>query len=258
MSRSDDTNKVRSNGYYRFFQGDYHKDTAGLSLVEHGAYRLLLDSYYADESLTSERIRLNAICKARTRRELKAVEYVVEKFFRQEGDRLINNRVERELKRRRSFKSIQSVRGKESASSAKRGPGGRFQPKNHPTKTTNQEEPTKTTNQEEPTKSDQRDDQPRVTNGPTNHAVAVALKATAEDLTAGAALTAAPEYQTGHQAEHKTVDELHEELTKEISRLREAVEAGRIVPRVARLNVIGKGLTPSYALDLFPDKVEAG
>ena len=35
--------------YYRRYVGDYLRDTSRLSLVEHGAYTLLLDYYYAEE-----------------------------------------------------------------------------------------------------------------------------------------------------------------------------------------------------------------
>ena len=35
--------------YYSHNIADYRKDTMGLSLIEHGAYRQLLDQYYLDE-----------------------------------------------------------------------------------------------------------------------------------------------------------------------------------------------------------------
>ena len=35
--------------YYSHNVADYRKDTAHLSLLEHGIYRQLLDSYYLDE-----------------------------------------------------------------------------------------------------------------------------------------------------------------------------------------------------------------
>ena len=36
--------------YYERHLGDYARDTAHLTMVEHGAYTLLLDRYYATES----------------------------------------------------------------------------------------------------------------------------------------------------------------------------------------------------------------
>ena len=33
--------------WYSFYPGDYGRDTGHLSLIEHGAYRTLMDHYYA-------------------------------------------------------------------------------------------------------------------------------------------------------------------------------------------------------------------
>jgi len=35
--------------YYTFNIGDYRRDTGHLSLLEHGIYRQLIDSYYLSE-----------------------------------------------------------------------------------------------------------------------------------------------------------------------------------------------------------------
>jgi len=50
--------------YYRFFPGDYLRDTGDLSMVEDCAYRRLLDHYYSEERLPSENLRLYRICRA--------------------------------------------------------------------------------------------------------------------------------------------------------------------------------------------------
>lgn len=36
--------------YYRRYSGDYLRDTSKLSVLEHGAYSLLLDYYYSEET----------------------------------------------------------------------------------------------------------------------------------------------------------------------------------------------------------------
>jgi uncharacterized protein YdaU (DUF1376 family) len=41
--------------FYKHFLGDYARDTKGLSLLEHGAYRVLLDHNYATEHADPER-----------------------------------------------------------------------------------------------------------------------------------------------------------------------------------------------------------
>lgn len=89
--------------YYRFFPGDYMRDTSDLSMAEDGAYRRLLDHYYSEEELPSEKERLYRICRASSDEEKKAVEYVMERFFKNEGGRLLNKRAERELEERRKY-----------------------------------------------------------------------------------------------------------------------------------------------------------
>lgn len=94
---------VRSDAYYRRFTGDYLKDTLELSMEEDGAYNRLLDSYYAKETLPADPERLYRIARAMTDSERKAIDKVVRIYFRQEGDRLFQDRVERELAARREF-----------------------------------------------------------------------------------------------------------------------------------------------------------
>lgn len=72
----------RALNYYPHFLGDYARDTAGLSMLEHGAYRLLLDTVYATEQpLPAESDEIYRIAKANTRQERAAVDRIVEKFF---------------------------------------------------------------------------------------------------------------------------------------------------------------------------------
>jgi uncharacterized protein YdaU (DUF1376 family) len=88
--------------FYKRYIGDYVRDTADLSLAEHGAYTLLLDHYYATESaLPSERQSLYRICKAFTKAEQKAVDAVAARFFSPQADgRLANKRAVEELEKR--------------------------------------------------------------------------------------------------------------------------------------------------------------
>ena len=66
--------------YYQFNIADYRKDTAHLSLLEHGIYRQLLDSYYLDEKPieTQSVIRRLSII---TNEEKLAFENVLSDFF---------------------------------------------------------------------------------------------------------------------------------------------------------------------------------
>lgn len=89
--------------FYPHHLGDYAKDTKDLSMLEHGAYRLLLDHNYATEQpIPNEIDKLYRIAGARTPAELKAVQAVAEKFFPVNGDgRRHNKRAEQEIARLR-------------------------------------------------------------------------------------------------------------------------------------------------------------
>lgn len=82
--------------YYKHHLGDYSKDTAGLTMLEHGAYRLLLDAYYASESPIPED-EAYAIAKAGSAAEKKAVDKVLAKHFTREDGCWRQKRVDQEL-----------------------------------------------------------------------------------------------------------------------------------------------------------------
>lgn len=85
--------------FYKHFLGDYARDTKGLSLIEHGAYRVLLDHVYAtEERLPDDALALYRIAGAMTAAERKAVDKVAQLFFPVNGDgRRCNKRAEQEL-----------------------------------------------------------------------------------------------------------------------------------------------------------------
>lgn len=68
--------------YYQHHIGDYRRDTAHLSLLEHGAYRQMLDTYYLSEKPFEG--ELNDIFRklsARSQDEKSAVETILNEFF---------------------------------------------------------------------------------------------------------------------------------------------------------------------------------
>lgn len=71
--------------YYKRHLGDYAKDTRHLSLLEHGAYCLLLDYYYSTEKPIPDD-RCERIAGARTEAEVAAVRSVLKEFFIKDGD----------------------------------------------------------------------------------------------------------------------------------------------------------------------------
>lgn len=68
--------------YYKRYMGDYGRDTGRLSMLEHGAYTLLLDDYYSTrEPLPADLEGLYRICRATTKPEQAAVGVVANKYF---------------------------------------------------------------------------------------------------------------------------------------------------------------------------------
>ncbi len=68
--------------HYAFNVGDYRKDTAHLSLLEHGIYRMLLDSYYVNEGpFEADDAKLMRTHCVRTADEQQAYRNVISDFF---------------------------------------------------------------------------------------------------------------------------------------------------------------------------------
>lgn len=114
--------------YYERHLGDYAKDTAHLSMLEHGAYGLLLDRYYATEcGIPAD--QAHRLARARTKEEKQAVDSVLDEFFTLTDGVWVNNRASDEITKAQSKIKAAQENGKR---------GGR--PKTNQTET--QEKPT--------------------------------------------------------------------------------------------------------------------
>ncbi len=82
--------------YYKRNLGDYAKKAGRLSMLEHGAYTLLIDSCYDREQFPTKEEAIDWTW-ARTPEEVAAVEFVLGKFFTLEGDKYIQKRIQEEL-----------------------------------------------------------------------------------------------------------------------------------------------------------------
>lgn len=87
--------------YYEHHIGDYLKDTARLSLPEHGAYLVLLSDYYGNEKpLPADYESLYRIARAMSKSEQAAVRSVADAFFKVAADGLRHNkRADEELEK---------------------------------------------------------------------------------------------------------------------------------------------------------------
>ena len=82
--------------YYKRHIGDYLKDTAHLSLLEHGVYARLLDVYYTRETAIPDDQAARLI-GARSKEELSALRAVLGEFFALEDGAWTQQRCEREI-----------------------------------------------------------------------------------------------------------------------------------------------------------------
>lgn len=84
--------------YYRRHIGDYLRDAAHLSLLEHGVYTRLLDIYYTRESRLPCADKAARLIGARSQEERDAVDAVLSEFFVQDDDGCwMQKRCEREI-----------------------------------------------------------------------------------------------------------------------------------------------------------------
>lgn len=84
--------------YYRRYPGDYMRDTAHLSLPEHGAYTLLLDHQYSTEQpIPADLDSIYRLCRAMTPEDQAAVRSVVDRFFPLNCSGRLNPRASRQI-----------------------------------------------------------------------------------------------------------------------------------------------------------------
>jgi uncharacterized protein YdaU (DUF1376 family) len=84
--------------YYERHIGDYLKDTAHLSLLEHGVYGRLLDVYYTRE-VAIPVDQVERLIGARAKDERAALAAVLDEFFTTADGMLTHSRCEREIER---------------------------------------------------------------------------------------------------------------------------------------------------------------
>ena len=84
--------------YYQKNLGDYYKKAGRLSMLQHGAYTLLIDACYDRERFPTmgEAIEWSW---ASTTEEIEAVKFVLAKFFHLSDDNYVQSRVETELEK---------------------------------------------------------------------------------------------------------------------------------------------------------------
>lgn len=86
--------------FYKHYIGDYQRDTGHLSLAEHGAYRLMLDAFYATgKPLPADKKALYRLLRATTAVERKAIDFVSAQFWEITSNGLTNARAALEIEK---------------------------------------------------------------------------------------------------------------------------------------------------------------
>jgi uncharacterized protein YdaU (DUF1376 family) len=97
--------------YYKRNLGDYAKKAGRLSMLQHGAYNLLIDACYDREDFPTLEQAFDWAW-ASTPEEKESVEFVLSKFFVLENDKYIQKRIAEELDEYEQFKKKQAEKGK--------------------------------------------------------------------------------------------------------------------------------------------------
>lgn len=84
--------------YYKKNIGDYAKKAGRLTMLQHGAYTLLLDACYDREVFPTLEDAIEWTW-ASTKEETEAVEFVLKKFFTLEDGRYVQSRIQEELEK---------------------------------------------------------------------------------------------------------------------------------------------------------------
>lgn len=98
--------------FFKLYIGDYQRDTAHLSVTEHGAYLLMLQHYYATEKPLPTGKALHRMLRAQDRSERDAIDAVVAQFWKETEAGLVNPRSDREIGKAEHQRSVNREIGK--------------------------------------------------------------------------------------------------------------------------------------------------
>lgn len=84
--------------WYKHYLGDYARDTTHLSVTEHGAYRLLIDHYYAlRKPLPDDFAYLCRVARCHSRHEKSCLRTVLKTFFVSINHQVTHTRIDKEI-----------------------------------------------------------------------------------------------------------------------------------------------------------------
>ncbi len=133
--------------YFKRNIGDYHKKAGRLSMIEHGAYTLLLDACYDREKFPTREEAMDW-CWARSEQEIAAVDFVLARFFDFIDGVFVQARIKEEIEayNQKALKNKEIALAREEARRSKTSryehgscSSGDVSPRNQEPLTTNQE-----------------------------------------------------------------------------------------------------------------------
>tara|TARA_R110002020_G_scaffold424006_2_gene633169 strand:- start:126 stop:965 length:840 start_codon:yes stop_codon:yes gene_type:complete len=137
--------------YYKRNIGDYHKKAGRLSMLEHGAYTLLMDAIYDREKFPTLEEAIDWVWASK-QDEIDAITFVLTKFFAPENGVYIQNRMQEELEEYTGTCLTNSINGKK---------GGRPKgSKNKPKETESVNNKTQSVNLKSETKANESEAKP--------------------------------------------------------------------------------------------------
>jgi uncharacterized protein YdaU (DUF1376 family) len=99
--------------YQPFYTGDYYRDTRHLSMLQHGAYRQLLDHCWDQRGpLPLDVDKCYRICGAVSKEEQDAVRSIIFEFFVEMTDGHYNRRMQKEIERCHAISAVRSDIGR--------------------------------------------------------------------------------------------------------------------------------------------------
>lgn len=121
--------------WYAHHLGDYAKKTSSLTMLEHGAYRLLIDFYYSNNGpFTNDVKMLYRVCGAFNPKERAAVSKILSKYFLPENGIWRHERCDEEILK---SSNISELRKKAACKRYAKAPANAEQKHTQPTTTTN-------------------------------------------------------------------------------------------------------------------------
>lgn len=98
--------------FFKLYIGDYQRDTAHLSVTEHGAYLLMLQHLYATERPLPTGKALHRMLRAQDKIERDAIDSVAAQFFTESDGGLFNNRAATEIAKAAHQRTVNQEQGK--------------------------------------------------------------------------------------------------------------------------------------------------